>query len=643
MFDLFRSRDKAVRILLGALLVIVALSMLTYLVPNYGGGSSGADSQIVAKVGDQVVTFTDVQRLIQNTMRGRQLPPEILPNYVPTIIDNMVSDRALAYEAQRLGFEVTDGQLRQAIEQLVPSLFPDGKFVGKEAYASLLAQQNLSIGEFEADLKRQLLVTRLRNIAAEGTVVSPAEIEREFNRKNEKIKIEFVKLSNDKLKNEVQVSTDDMQAYFKANSARFMVPDKRKLAILVADQKKIEESITPADADMQRVYTQEQAAFRIPETVKVRHILLKTQGKPATDEPKIKAQADDLLKQVKAGAKFADLVKKYSEDTGSVDKGGEYSVQKNGQMVPEFENAAFTLKPGESEIVKTTYGYHIMQVVQHDQARLKPFEEAKADIATALKKQRAAQTMEQISDRVQGALQKDPEHPEKVAAEFNMRVVTADYDGLGKPFPELGVSQDLDQAVATLNKGGVSPAVAVSGDKIALAVVTDVIPARASTFDEVKGQIKDAIVQPRLLLLVQDRARELIAKATSAGGDLAKAAKAAGFDVKTSAEFARDGNVEGVGSASYLQEGFIKPEGTVFGPISTGDGAVVAKVVRKVAADPSKLAEQRAQIRDDIKGQKARDRNALFESGLKQDLLKSGKLKIYQDVVTRIISSYRAS
>jgi peptidyl-prolyl cis-trans isomerase D len=170
-----------------------------------------------------------------------------------------------------------------------------------------------------------------------------------------------------------------------------------------------------------------------------------------------------------------------------------------------------------------------------------------------------------------------------------------------------------------------------------------VIPARASTFDEVKGQIKDAIVQPRLLLLVQDRARELIAKATSAGGDLAKAAKAAGFDVKTSAEFARDGNVEGVGSASYLQEGFIKPEGTVFGPISTGDGAVVAKVVRKVAADPSKLAEQRAQIRDDIKGQKARDRNALFESGLKQDLLKSGKLKIYQDVVTRIISSYRAS
>jgi peptidyl-prolyl cis-trans isomerase D len=643
MFDLFRSREKSVRILLGALLVVVGLSMLTYLIPNYGGGSTGNDSQIVAKVGDQVLTLTDVQRLIQNMMRGRQLPAEILPNYVPTIVDNMVTDRAVAYEASRLGFQVTDAQLRQAIEQLVPSLFPDGKFVGKEAYASLLAQQNLSIADFEADLKRQLLITRLRSIAAEGTVVSPAEIEREFNKKNEKIKIEYVKLLNDKLKSQVQVTPEDLQAYFKANSARYTVPDKRKMAILVADQKKIELGINPTEAEMQRVYTQEQTAFRIPETVKVRHILLKTQGKPATDEPKIKAQAEDLLKQVKAGAKFADLVKKYSEDTGSVDKGGEYSVQKNGQMVPEFENAAFTLKPGESSVVKTSYGYHVMQVVQHDQARIKPFEEAKTDIAAAMKKQRAAELMEQASDRAQSELQKDPTHPEKVAAQFNMQVLTTEFEGLGKPYPELGVSQDLDQAVATLNKDQVSPAVAVAGDKIAVAVVTEIIPSRPSTFDEVKDQIRDAIVQPRLQVLIQDRARDMMTKATAAGGDLAKVAKAAGFDVKTSDEFARDANVEGVGSANYLQEGFIKPEGSIIGPVATAEGMVVAKVIKKIAPDPAKLSEQRVQIRDDIKSQKARDRNSLFEAGLKADLVKSGKLKIYQDVVNRIISSYRSS
>ena len=101
---------------------------------------------------------------------------------------------------------------------------------------------------------------------------------------------------------------------------------------------------------------------------------MKTQGKPASEDAAIKAKADEILKQVKAGANFTDLVKKYSEDTASVPNGGEYTVQRNGQMVPEFETAAFTLKPGESAVVKTTYGYHILQVMQHDPARVKPFD-----------------------------------------------------------------------------------------------------------------------------------------------------------------------------------------------------------------------------------------------------------------------------
>ncbi len=643
MFDLFRSRDKAVRILLGALLVVVGLSMLTYLIPSYGGGGADSGSQIVATVGDQTITQTDVQRLIQNVMRGRQLPPEILPNYVPQLIDNMVTDRALAYEAQRLGFQVTDVQLSNAIQQLVPNLFPDGKFVGKEAYASLLAQQNLTIPEFEADMKRQLLITRLRNVAVEGSVVTPAEIENEYKKKNEKIKIQYVKIDGDKYKAEVQPALSDMQAYFKANTARFMVPEQRNLAILVADQSKIEDSIKPTDAELQQVYNQEQGSFRIPETVKVRHILLKTQGKPESEEPKIKAQAEDILKQVKSGAKFGDLVKKYSEDTASVPNGGEYSVHRDGQMVKEFEDAAFTLKPGESQIVKTSYGYHIMQVVSHDPARVKPFDEAKADIAAALKKQRAAQMMEQISDRVQAALQKDPQNPEKVAAEFDMQVVKADATEPGKPYPEIGASPDLDQSVSTLPKGGVTPAIAVSGNKIALAVVTDVIPSHPSTFEQVQNEIKEAMVQSRLALAIRTHAAELVATAQQAGGDLAKAAKAAGLQVKTSDEFTRDASVEGIGPASYFQEGFAKPDGTVFGPVATTDSTVVAKVIQHVPADMSKLAEQRAAIRDELKTQKARDRALLFENGLKEDLVKRGKLKIREDVVMRIINNYRAS
>src|SRR6476646_1378206 len=220
MFDLFRSRDKAVRILLGALLVVVGFSMLTYLVPSYNNGAS-ANDVVIAEVGKEAITLPEIQRLIQNTMRGRQLPPEILPTYVPQMVDNMINERALAYEAERLGFEVTDAQIAEAIRQYVPNLFQDGKFLGKDTYAALLGQQNLTIAEFETDMRRQMLITRLRAVALEGTVVTPQEIEAEYKRRNEKIKVEYVKLTADQYKNESQPSMEEMQRYFEANKAGF--------------------------------------------------------------------------------------------------------------------------------------------------------------------------------------------------------------------------------------------------------------------------------------------------------------------------------------------------------------------------------------------------------------------------------------
>jgi peptidyl-prolyl cis-trans isomerase D len=642
MFDLFRSREKSVRILLGALLVIVGLSMLTYLIPNYNTGAASNDV-VVAEVGKEPITLLEVQRLIQNTMRGRQLPPEILPNYIPQMVNNLVTERAMAYEAERLGFQVTDTQLRQAIQQLVPNLFPDGKFVGRDAYAALLGQQNLSIAEFEADMRRQLLITRMRNVALEGTVVTQAEIDAEYRKKNEKIKIQYAKLTPEKYRSEVQITPDDLQSYYKANTAKYTVPERRNVVILVADQAKIEQSLPVADADLQRAYTQDQGQFRVPEQVKVRHILLKTQGKPPEEEAKIKAQADDILKQVKSGAKFGDLVKKYSEDTASVPNGGEYTVQRNGQMVPEFENAAFTLKPGESQVIKTSYGYHIVQVMQHDPARVKPFEEVKGELASNLKKQRVNDIMQQIMDKAQAELQKDPAHPEKVASEYNMQLIRADNAEPGKPLPEVGSNPDFDSAISAAKKGEVTQPVALADNKVALAVVADVIPSHPSAFDEVKDQVRDAIMQNRVTARVQFHAKELMDKAASMGGDLAAAAKSMGLDVKTTDEFARNGSVEGLGSASYLLDGFVRPDGAVFGPISLPDGTIVAKVINHVAPDPAKLAEQRAQIRDDIKSQKARDRNQLFEAGMREELIRQGKIKLHQDVINRLVANYRAS
>jgi peptidyl-prolyl cis-trans isomerase D len=621
----------------------VALSMLTYLIPNYSSGTSGTDL-VVADIGSQPLTLVEVQRVVQAAVRNKQMPPEILPNYIPQMVDQMVTERAMAYEAARLGFQVSDIDVRDAIQQMVPNLFPDGKFVGKDAYAGMLAQQNMTIAQFEEDLRRQILIAKLRDVAMEGTIVTPLEIEQAFRKKNEKIKIEFVKLTGDKYRNEVQPSAQDMQAYFKANSFQYQVPEKKQLAVLFADQAKLEQAVNPTDADLQRIYNQEQDQFRTKERVKVRHILLMTQGKPPADEPKIKAKAEDLLKQIRGGADFAKLVKEYSEDPGSKDKGGEYWVSRDGQMVPEFEKAAFTLKPGQTgDLVKTSYGYHIVQTMEHQDAGLRTFPEVKAEIAAQWKKQRVNDMMQQASDKAQAALAKDPLHPDKVAADFNMQVVRVDDYTPGQTIKELGASPDFDQSVAPLKKGEVSQPVALAG-KIALAVVTEITPPRASTFEEVQTKVHDSVVQNRLAAAVQNHAKELLDKAKSMGGDLGKAAKSMGLEVKTSNEFDRSGNVEGVGTASYVQEGFSLPNGSVYGPITTPDGGtVVSRVIQHSPPDLSTLPAQRAVLRDEIKSQKARDRNQLFEAGVKDTLIKQGKVKIHKDVVDRLVGNFRTS
>jgi peptidyl-prolyl cis-trans isomerase D len=438
----------------------------------------------------------------------------------------------------------------------------------------------------------------------------------------------------------VEPSLEDIQAYFKSNIARYQVPESKSLAILVADQSKMEQSVNPTDADLMRVYNQDQAPFRMPESVKVRHILLKTEGKTPAEEPKIKAQAEDLLKQVKAGANFADLVKKYSEDTASVPNNGEYANVTRGQMVAEFDKIAFGQKPGEASVVKTTYGYHVVQTMQHDEARVRPFAEVKGELAAQWKKQRVSDMMTTAADRAQNALKKDP--PEKVAADLNMTLIRVPSLAASKEIPGLGTSPDFEESVSSLKKGEVSQPVAFPGDKIAVALVTDVVAARPNTFEEVKDAVKETMIQNRVVAAVQKHAKELYDKA-QATGDLAKAAKSMGLDSKVTDEFNRAGAVEGIGSASYVQEAFNQPAGTLLQPLATPEATIVVKVLSRSDADLGKLAEERGAIREEIKSRKARDRNSLFESGLKEMLTKQGKIKIHQDVINRLVSTYKTS
>jgi peptidyl-prolyl cis-trans isomerase D len=207
----------------------------------------------------------------------------------------------------------------------------------------------------------------------------------------------------------------------------------------------------------------------------------------------------------------------------------------------------------------------------------------------------------------------------------------------------VGASPDFDQSIATLKKGEVSQAVSPSANKLVVAEVTGIVPAHPATFEEVKSRIHDTMVTSKVRKTLQDKSKDLQDTTKANGGDLAKAAKSLGLEVKTTELFKQQATVEGLGQAGYFQDAFNKPVGTVLDPVSMSDATVVAKVVQHVDADMSQLAAQRDQIRDQLKSEKARQRSTIFETGLVDELTRKGVIKLYPEVLSRIVASFRGN
>ncbi len=611
MFDLFRSRDKAVRILLTAILSLVTLSMIGYLIPTYGGSEGSPNDNVVADVGSGTVTVREVQNAIQLATRSREIPPAMLANYIPTLIQQMITEKALIYQANRLGIKVSEADAAKAIREQMPNLFPNGQFVGKEAYAAMLAQRDLTIPQFEQSMADQLLLNRFRNIVLESTVVSKADIEQQFKLKNEKAAIEYVKIDPQKLLAELKPSTEELKGYYEKNKAGYRIPEKRSLKLIIVDPAKIVESVQIAPEKVRMAYEQNKERYRVPERARARHILVMTQGKPPAEEAKLKVKAEDILKQVKAGGNFAELAKKYSDDPGSKDKGGELDWFGRGQMVPEFEAATFALKPNDiSGVVKTAYGFHIIQVEEKQDAHLRTFDEVKTELTAELKKQMGQNLVQNTLDEAQSAIKKNPQDLDQIAAKDHLTVIPKENVGPGDPMPEIGVNRDFEDSLAGLKKGEVSQPVSVPGGRMLMAVVTDIIPAHPATFEEAERQVRSAYLFDQSAKLAAQKADELIAKVKAMNGDLDAAAKSMGLTVVKAPAFSRNAAIEGLGSPDAIPETFTKPAGTVFGPTMIGNLRVIGKITERIEPNMAELAAQTDAIRDDIKHTKARERDA---------------------------------
>jgi peptidyl-prolyl cis-trans isomerase D len=642
MFDLFRSRDKAVRTVLTVLLGLVALSMVAYLIPGGVGPCDLSNPQtVMAEVCGEPITMREVQMQLQAAMKNKNFPPEMVQNYIPEFVNQFVSERALACQAEDMGFIVSEQEVANAIRSMLPQVFQGG--FNKEVYTMFLQQQNLTIPEFEANVKKQILLTKLRNLVLEATIVTPDEIEAEYRRRNEKIKIDYVSFSSDKFRSQVTLKPEEIQAYFNANRTAFRVPEKRSFDVLVANEDKIGASLAIDEAVLRQAYMSAGDRFRTGERVKVRHILLKTTDMSADDQKKQEARANDLLAKIKGGADFAKLATENSDDPGSKARGGDLDWVVKGQTVPNFEAAAFSLKKGElSSVVKTEYGFHILQVMDREDAKVKPFEEAKAELAAELKKQQVLSRMEVAMEQARAELQKNPKNAVQIAANLNLNYYRVNEARPGDPIQEIGIVPEFEQAIFAAQPNTVTNIVVAPGSKLALGVLTGITPARNAELSEVEQQVRDQLTIQKSREMMMAKQKEVADIVKSSPGDLKKVAAAVGGTVGTSGDFARDGAAEGLGSGAYFVELFAKEPGAMVGPINVMDQVVVARLAAKTPADMGQLAAERDTLLNSLKGRKAQERKDLFEDGLVAKLIDKGKIKINQDAIKRMMTSYRS-
>lgn len=637
MFNLFRSRAKLTKILLGALLTVVALSMLVYLIPGYGTPAVDNGDQVIAEVGKNVVTVQDVEQALRNQLQNKQLPPDLAASFIPQLIDQAIGDRAVAYESQQLGFRVSDKDLAQTLRSLpIGGLPPD-------QYEQAVEQQTqMTVPDFENNVRQTMYEQSVVALATEGIVVTPAEVEAEYRKRNEKIKIDYIGFDPAKIAADLKPTTQDLETYFKTARNSFQMPETRSVQLIVADQAKVAESIQISDAQVQAYYNSHRDEYRTPERVHARHILLSTANKPKDEVPKIQAQAEDLLKQIKGGADFAELAKKNSQDPGSAVKGGDLGWVVRGQTVKNFEDAAFSLKPKEiSNVISTEYGFHIIQVLEKEPAHTQTLDEVKPQILTTLRNQTVFDKMQNLADQAHEALVKAPQNAQQIADQLNLTFLSTDKYGTPGALPSLGPDQQLSATLLAMKPGEVSQVVQV-GNKLIVGEVTAIHPPRPGEFNEVENRVRQQYSQ----LLAAKQAKEKSAKAAEImkqnGGDLKATAKAVGLTVTSTDFFPRTGAAEGIGSASFLGNSFDLPVGSAFGPVDVGTQTVIGKIAGRQDADMSKLPQERDQIVLQLKARMAQDRQNLLQDSILTQLIRSGKVKIHQAVVDKLIARYKS-
>ena len=632
MAGAFENQKVGVRILFGVIIGVLALSMLLYLVPQ-GTNTAETSTDTVAKVGDESITLAEIHDRLNQIRRGNQIPTQLEGLYAKQILNQLVFQKEVEYEAKRLGITVSDKERADRIRQYLPSVYNGDTFVGMDTYArEVQARFQMTVPAFEQAVKDGLVEEKFRKLLTDGISVSPAEIQEEFRVQNEKIKLDYVLIKPEDLAAKLTFDNDQIKSFFDQNRSKYQIPEKRVVRYSLVDINQLRANTPVTDDELKPIYMQEIQQFQVKNRVHAEHILLMTVGKPDAEVAEIKKKADDVLAQTKKkGANFEELAKKYSEDPGSKAKNGDLGWIEPGQTVPEFEKAAFSLNKGEtSDLVKTQFGFHIIKVLDKESAHTKTFEEVKDTIRPRYQLNKADQAAAAIAEKLSADIrQSNKLGLDELAQKYHLPVAETRPVSATEPVFELGNAKDLHEQILRLRKGELSLPIQTDRGYVVLQL-KDSLPAHQASLDEVRDRVVSDLKDQKASELAKAKADELQNRVKK-GEKFAAAAKALGLDPKTSDELARNGSIAGVGSGKQLAPAFNLKVGEVGTPLNLGQNWIVYDLAAKTEANPADLDKQRRTITDNLLQSKRSLAFEAFRTALEERMKAEGKLKLMPD------------
>jgi peptidyl-prolyl cis-trans isomerase D len=633
-------------ILSGILLVICGAMIITFIPGGLTSEFTGQPGQgTVAKVDGSDVTVEEVRDAARGMLQ-QQMPQGganmnmLLPFFTQRAADQLISRQALLAEAKRLGLRVTPPEVLDELQhgRYAATFFPGGNFIGQQEYDDLLQRNNLTRAKFEQEMVgNEILLTKLQALIAGSASVSESEIREQFIKQNSKVKFDYAVLKQDDLRKGLHPADEELKAFYESHKGSYAnsVPEKRKVKYAILQTSKAEAGAQVTADDLRAYYNEHREQYRVPEQVKVSHIWIKmplpgADGK-VDDKAVAEAQhrADDLLKQIKAGAKFEDAAKKYSEDPGSANVGGSLGWIGRGQMAPEFEKAAYSLPKGQiSDVVKSLDGFHIVRVDDKQDAHVKPLDEVQSQIEPILKQQKAQQVAQKQAEAL--LKQAQAQGIDAAAAAQGVPVITSDFFSRKDTLPGLGPANQFMDAVFTATEKS-PPDVAPASQGIVVFQLLGIKPAATPTFEEIRSRVEEEFKNERSGVLLSQKTQELSDRA-KAEHDLKRAAKELGAAVKTSDSVLPDGQVPDLGSMTgQAAVAFTMKPGDISGPITSGANGVVLALLQNDKPSDADYAAKRDQIRDALLQSKQQELFGLFISSLRDQMEKSGKIKINQE------------